>query len=211
MIYNFKDITGKKFGRLTVIEFSHRRKDKIHYKCICDCGTEVKTRGASLKDGSTQSCGCLNKERTKKENTTHGLSGTTEYCIYQGAIQRCYNKNNPQYIDYGGRGITVCDEWLHSFETFLKDMGNRPSKKHSIDRINNEGNYELGNCRWATSTEQAKNRRSNIMITYKGETLCMMDWSEKLDIKYITLHQRFKNGWSTEKAFTQKVRTRRKR
>lgn len=211
MIYNFKDITGKKFGRLTVIEFSHRRKDKIHYKCICDCGTEVKTRGANLKDGTTQSCGCLHKERTKKKNTTHGLSKTVEYRAYFAMKTRCYNQKDPGYKDWGGRGIKVCPEWLNDFTVFLKDMGPRPSKQHSIERINNDKGYCKVNCRWATIKEQSRNRRSTNMVSYKGETLCIMDWAKKLDIKYVTLQQRFKSGWSTEKAFTQEVKTPRKK
>ena len=151
------DLTGQKFGRLIAIEKTDRRSGKgsIVWKCKCDCGKETFVSSSSLRSGNTQSCGCLNKELV----TTHGMKNTSEYRSWQSMKDRCYNPNYNQFKDYGGRGIIVCDRWKDSFENFFSDMGPKPSNKHSIDRIDNDGNYELGNCKWSTAREQVRNRR----------------------------------------------------
>lgn len=163
-----KDLTGKKFGRLTVIgQTEHPTSKRVHYKCECECGKERIVRGDCLSSGNTTSCGCYNKEVNRKNpnNLTHGHSRnnkkTKVYDAWAGMKNRCYG-NRPKWIrDYQDRGITVCDRWKDSFENFLADMGEPPSPELSLDRIDNDGNYEPSNCRWTTAKVQANNRRSS--------------------------------------------------
>ena len=156
------DMTGKRFHRVTVLEqYDINQHQKVTWECLCDCGAVFVCVGSSLRNGSTKSCGCYQRENTRKIHKTHGMCQSSEYIIWQNMKDRCHNPNNKSYDQYGMRGITVCDEWLSGFEGFYRDMGDRPSSKHSIDRIDNDGNYELGNCQWATSTEQARNKRLN--------------------------------------------------
>lgn len=149
------NLIGKKFGRWFVVSKTGIRKGKSLWKCVCSCGNVVDVFGVSLTHGTSKSCGCNRDYQHKK----HGKYKTDEYRIWRGIINRCDNKNGPAYQNYGGRGIKVCERWKSNFENFLSDMGNRPSKKHSIDRIDVEGNYDPNNCRWATYTEQARNTR----------------------------------------------------
>lgn len=205
---NFIDLTGQKFGRLTVIKCVGNNKDKGHFYywlCRCNCGNFKETRGTSLQNGATQSCGCLSREMLEKgrqNRKTHGMSESPEFRIWLHLKDRCLNKNDKQYKNYGGRGIKVCKEWLNSFEVFYADMGKRPSKKHSIDRRNNDGNYCPENCWWVLPKVQSRNTRRNRMLTYKGETLCMIEWAERLNINYKNLWNRLNKGWNIEKAFT---------
>lgn len=153
----FIDLSGKRFGRLVVIEKTDRRSGtNAIWKCKCDCGKETFVSSGNLRSENTTSCGCLNKELV----IIHGQYQSSEYYAWQHIKDRCYNLKNKRYKDYGGRGITVCDRWKDSFENFLADMGPKPSNKHSIDRIDNDGNYEPKNCKWSTATEQARNQRN---------------------------------------------------
>jgi len=169
----------------------------------CDCGKQHKCQIGAVKNGSIKSCGCLNRELSSERSKTHGMSKTLIYKTWNAMTERCLNKNHKDYKNYGGRGITVCEEWVGSFERFYSDMGDKPSKKHSIDRIDNEKGYSKENCRWATNAEQNRNMRSNINLTFNGKTQCLTDWAIELGLKKTTLEGRLgKSGWSVEKALS---------
>lgn len=159
------DLTGRKFGRLRVIARKHKTPlGHYFWECECDCGAIVVKRGASLQSGNTLSCGCLRKEKTGAKNRSHEQSGTLVYRVWRSMKYRCSNPRAKDYPDYGGRGIKVCERWLNSFENFLADLGPRPTPQHSIERLDNDGNYEPGNCVWATKQEQNRNRRKIGML-----------------------------------------------
>lgn len=166
---------GKSFGRLTIVSDEGAKNRHSICKCLCECGNTTIVRMSALLSGNTNSCGCLNNEvRHKlKEWSMKGTKNengklTSEYNIYRHMKARCYSKSNAKYPIYGGRGIKVCDRWLESFTNFLNDMGKKPSPIHSIDRINNDGNYEPTNCRWALPKEQSCNKRNNVWISFNG-------------------------------------------
>lgn len=141
----------------------------------------------------------------------HGKWETPEYEAYHGMIRRCYNSNHATYSDYGGRGITVCHRWRESFLSFYEDMGERPSKNHSIDRIDNDGNYEPSNCRWATPKEQQYNTRRNLLLEFNNKKQCLAAWAEEIGIKYPTLYSRLRSGWTNERMLTEKCNAKRRK
>ena len=179
--------------------------------CSCDCGNEVTVRESALRSGNTKSCGCLHREvaaETCLSRVAHGLKGIPEYRTWGHIIQRCTNPNNKAWHHYGGRGIRVCDRWRNSIDAFLEDMGRRPGPEYSIDRIDNDGNYEPGNCRWATKKVQQRNKRDNRLITCRGRTQCLGAWAEEAGIRWHTLRERLRRGWTVERAITAPVRRR---
>lgn len=163
-----KNEVGNRYGRYTVISLGDRKGGKVMWNCICDCGTEKSVRGTELRYGRTVSCGCYNLEKSKKQRTKHGCNHPLYY-THANMIQRCTNTENPEYKNYGARGISVCDRWINSFDDFVEDMGEKPSKNHSIDRVDNNGNYEPLNCKWSTREEQNRNMRGTSSII-KGVT-----------------------------------------
>jgi hypothetical protein len=204
------DLRGQQYGLLTVFEYkgktSGSRPEHI-WLCICKCGKQKTIRQNNLRSGHTKSCGCQIHEVNKKLKTTHGMKYTSTYSSWCQMKARCCVKNNPSYQNYGARGINVCDRWLKSFEDFLKDMGEKPIGNYSIERINVNGNYELQNCKWATSYEQTRNYRRNIFIEHDGHKLCLSDWADKVGLLKNTLRARLKAGWPVSKALYTPAKT----
>lgn len=212
-----QDLAGKTFGRLTVIKrienhISPSGKMYSKWLCKCECGKYIEVLGRSLRGGHTQSCGCLQIDRTISSHTKHeGKSnGTTDslYAIWDSMKQRCNNRNHKYYKDYGGRGISVCEEWSSDFSSFRKwaiENGyNNISKKYqcTIDRIDVNGNYEPSNCRWVDMKTQQRNRRNNVMIMYNGKNQCLQAWSDDTGLPFDTLWRRLKRGWDIDRALT---------
>lgn len=206
------DRTGERYGSLVAIKEAPREHNKIMWECRCDCGNTIIIRSERLYSG-IKSCGCIanngriaidKKIGTCFDTTTHGMSNSDEYHIWAGLMQRCYNPKRQSYRIYGGRGIYVCRRWKKDFIKFYNDIGDRPSKKHSIERIDNNGPYAPWNCKWATIDEQSNNRRSNTILYCWGMSFTMKQWAERLNINYKTLNSRINQyNWDTERALTQ--------
>ena len=191
------ELSNQRFGRLTVIERKESDKNgKAVWQCLCDCGKTTTSTTGALTSGSKQSCGCLMLQRLKEYGKTaaltHGLTYSVEFRIWRGMLDRCYNEKNIAYHRYGGRGITVCDEWKESALAFYNDVGPRPSVNHSIDRKDNDKGYSKENCRWATSQEQAANRERSFYFEYNGERKLLIDWCRILNLKYSLIYYRIK-------------------
>lgn len=193
------DLTGKKFTLLKAIECIGVGKDNSRiWLCDCDCGNKKEVSAAALVKKHVKSCGCLVVKYSKERNRV--------WNIWNLIRNRCNNKKLKMYKHYGEKGIKICDRWL-DFNNFYQDMGNPPSLKHSIDRIDYKGNYEPSNCRWATLKEQMNNMSTNRKITYNGETKNLQEWANLINVNHKTLSDRIdKHGWSIEKAFTTKAR-----
>ena len=174
------DLRGKRFGRLIVLDYyGISKKKQIFWKCICDCGNETIVKTADLNCGGKKSCGCYRRE-VGHSNYKYGARTNKLYHVWRGMKARCFNRNSPSYIHYGGRGITVCDEWANDFEAFSSwAMSNGYQENLSIDRIDVNGNYCPQNCRWATIEEQNNNKRSNFYITAKGKTQTLSQWCKE--------------------------------
>lgn len=193
-----------KYGRLTVnsvITIGH----STYYRCKCDCGRDHDARADSILTGKTRSCGCLLSESATARATIHGMSYSTEYKIYRSMITRCYYESHKSYHRYGGRGIRVCDRWLgeDGFINFFQDMGFRPSNDYTLERIDNDGNYEPGNVKWGTKDEQISNKSSNRLLTLGGKTQTVAQWCIETGITRSSLIGRLDQlGWSVERALT---------
>lgn len=203
-----EDLTGQRFGRWAVIERAPNKGKVTMWHCKCDCGNEKDVCAAKLKNGESRSCGCLQKEIVSMRDGNHHLSSTRLHRIWGGMKTRCYNSNYPQYKDYGGRGITVCAEWSNSFTAFYNwAMSNGYQDGLTLDRIDNDKGYSPDNCRWATQKFQNNHKRSNVNITYNGETHNIAEWAEILDIPRQTLRDRIQRyNWPVERALTEPVR-----
>lgn len=199
------DITGQRFGRLTAVRFAYAKSGRRMWECKCDCGNVTVCAPNNLKSGATKSCGCLNAE-TARDNclrrSTHGMSHTNTFWAWQHMIQRCTRPNHISYHRYGGRGIKVCDRWLESFENFLADMGERPFPGAQLDREDNDGNYEPGNCRWVTCLVNSNNKSTNRNIEFRGRRQSISQWARQVGISKNALRYRIESGWTVEDALT---------
>lgn len=208
------NLTGRRFGRLIVIGPHQSHKRKTYWPCQCDCGGAITVVASNLKSGNTTSCGCYRREFTAARNATHGLLAggkPPEFAIWNLMRRRCEDPSDGAYPAYGGRGITICPRW-QSFQDFYSDMGPRPTADHQIDRIDNSGPYSPDNCRWATRVENCSNRRDNVYVEWRGESLTVYEWARRVGIKPHTLFQRLnKLGWDVERALTTPVRAMRRR
>lgn len=196
------NLEGKVFGKLTVIDKAEivkhpNGKTSTKWNCRCECGNSTRVVTVHLTSKRTRSCGCLRGRETR-----HGDSGCLEHVSWKAMRSRCLNPKNKAFKDYGGRGIKICARWLESYENFLADMGRRPSSKHSIHRIDNDGNYEPSNCKWATSLEQSDNKRSLVILEITGLRQSAKRWAEDFDLKPSILYRRLKRGWTPYDAVT---------
>lgn len=198
----YKDLTGQKFGRLTVIGLNDTDTRKTYWICQCDCGNIKTVRSDSLQSGAVRSCGCMKKEQDKEnlsKNHKHKMSGSRLYEIWQGMKSRCYNVHDARYSRYGGRGIIVCDEWKNDFDSFYHwSIENGYDNSLTIDRIDNDKNYCPDNCRWADAKTQARNRSTNIEITIGNATKTLTEWCEIFDLDYKVVYAKYaRNGYSS--------------
>lgn len=199
-----QELIGQQFERLLVIRAAGRNKRRSSlWLCRCDCGVERIVEGSDLKRGRTRSCGCLHRQLVAERATTHGGHKTLEYTSWTQAKSRCTNPNAKHFHHYGGRGIKFL---FDDFEEFLAHIGPRPGKEYSLDRIDNSGNYEYGNVRWATQKDQCRNTRSNRYLTYQNETLCVTGWTERLGFNRDTIRSRLKYGWSVERTLSTPIK-----
>lgn len=201
--HNYNDLTGQRFGRLVATNDAGRsRSGKVLWRVRCDCGSGKIVVGGDLRSGRTTSCGCYSSEVVSQRNETHGMTKTPEYTAWVSMIVRCKYPSATGFERYGGRGITVCEEWARSFEAFYAYVGPRPSPRHSLDRYPNvNGNYEPGNVRWASTIEQARNKRSTVTVTVGSETRPLAEWCERQGLKYSIVKDRIhKLGWDPVRA-----------
>lgn len=200
-----RSLTGRRFGKLVVIELLVER-DKhgnVRWECRCDCGARSQVTSNRLLCGKANSCGC------RSGGPTHGQTHSKAYRAWRAMKYRCLNQRCSCYHNYGGRGITVCERWLNSFENFFADMG-LPPRGLQLERKNNDGNYEPGNCVWATCREQSNNRRRTVLLEYHGDIKPITEWADLFRIKHQTIRSRIRDGWGVEKALSVPVAKRRK-
>lgn len=188
------ELSGQRFGKLTVVAAAGSRHGNALWECGCDCGSRCVVAACHLKSGHTKSCGC--------SYGTHGASYTPEYRAWVGMVQRCEDPASVRYHRYGGRGIKVCAEWRNDFTKFLEHVGPRPSPSHSLDRVCNDKGYQPGNVRWATSAEQVRNTSRNVQITFNGETMVLTDWAQRIGLHPTALAGRIRRGMPLHLALT---------
>ena len=210
--HNFKDLTGQIFGRLIILSLKENHKFpsgtvRSIWWCRCICGTIISAQSNNLRTGDISSCGCLRKEVTGERSTTHGMAKSPEHVAWNNIKSRCYHKNRKDYHRYGGRGITVCDEWLTSFERFYADMGPKPFPKASIERKDNNGHYGPDNCIWASNKEQSLNKENTIKLEFNNKIQPLALWADELNMDRKVLYARiFRYKWTVERALTQAIR-----
>lgn len=215
----FKDLTGQKFGRLTVIERAPNKGKRTMWKCVCSCPkkTVCIVGGGNLVRGHHQGCGCVMKDKNAKMHLKHGFNKRNDrkgiYSTWATMKARCYNPKNQKYYRYGGRGITVCPEWLDkengfiNFYNYVSELPHFGEKGYTLNRIDNDGNYEPGNVEWSDDVTQANNRRTSHFISYNGETHTIAEWAKILNMNYGTLSRRINVlKWSIEKALNTPVK-----
>ena len=197
---------GDRFDRWTVIALAEKSHSKTRWLCRCSCGSEKTVYERYLQDGLSRSCGCLRSELLTAKNTVHGHSQrgkrSAEYNSWINMRSRCYDPINKEWANYGGRGITICERWRESFEIFLADMGTKPSRRHQIDRIDNNGHYEPDNCRWATPMQNAQNTRRNIFLEHNGKRLTQSEWARVVGLSPATICERRAAGWTVAEILT---------
>lgn len=196
------DISGQRFNFLTALRRVGATKDKGQnslWECRCECGNKKVLQIGSLKNGTTKSCGCMKPKLISASRTTHGITNTDIFRIWQGIRTRCENPRSKSFRRYGGRGIRLCEQW-HDVTAFAADMGERPPGM-SVERIDNDGNYSPENCRWATRREQQNNIRTNTKLTYRGARRTVAEWSRELEIPAYLIYARYKRGWRTDEIF----------
>jgi len=207
---SFIDMTGKRFGRLVAVREVGRTANRTPlWEFRCDCGNVIVRQGSCVRSGAVRSCRCLQRELTVARLTKHGESRSKEYCAWRNAIYRCYNPLDSNFKNYGARGIRVCKKWRESFTAFLADMGRAPSSAHTLDRINNDGPYAPGNCRWVPHRDQAANKRTNHRVTWQGLTLSLSGWMRRTGIDQMTIRARLDRGWTIKDALTRPIRSHR--
>lgn len=197
---NLEDLLGQKVGRWTVVKFLYHKRPHNYMLCRCQCGKEGVVTSNHLRKRRSLSCGCLRREA--RNAIKYWAAGTPEYSVWRGICRRCGNPD-PRYKYYNGRGIEVCQEWRNNFDVFYRDMGPRPTAAHTIERKDNYKGYSPDNCVWATRIQQARNRRNQLWVTFKGQTLSLAEWAERLGLNYARVHQRIRTlGWDHAKALT---------
>ena len=197
------DLLGSRFGMLVCTEYVwDRNRDCSWWKCDCDCGNTKTIRTSALRSGATNSCGCLHKKQLSDLMKTHGLSKSKEYKVWCAMKERCAKPTDKSFINYGGRGIKVHPSWM-DFSNFINDMGMRPTPKHTLERVDNDGNYEPNNCKWATRGEQRRNCRRVTWVTIGNEKLCLSDWCKKAGITRHSVRMRVARGMTIEQAITE--------
>lgn len=198
----FIDLKGQRFGRLIVIEFICRKKSHSIFNCKCDCGKFKEVSSNSLRTGRVRSCGCFSIESTLERSITHGLSKHPLYTIWTSMRNRCYYPKHNRRENYQKKGIIVCDEWKNDFKTFYDwSIANGWRLGLSIDRRENSGNYCPSNCKYSTNKEQQRNRTTNVLVTYKGITKILIEWTEHFNLNYERVRKRLKKGWPPEESF----------
>lgn len=194
------DLSGLRVGRLIIV--GRVNVDGVSkWLCRCDCGAQIYVKTGNLTKQTTKSCGCLNRDLAARRRTTHGMSTLSEYKIWKDIKKRCFNKNSARFEDYGGRGITMYARWKDDFPAFYAHIGPRPTPQHSIERENNDGNYEPGNVVWATRKKQANNTRRNHILVCDGRSQTIAQWSEETGIDQRLIRNRIERyGWSIERS-----------
>lgn len=196
------DLTGQKFGKWSVIEKAKSPDGYEHqqfWRCVCECGTEHIRKGSQLRYAERKGC----KQSCQRcAATNHGMTGSSEFMIWNQMRDRCRRPAHHAFHRYGGRGISVCERW-ESFENFFKDMGARPSSEHSLDRIDNNADYSPENCRWTTAKTQSRNQERTVLLTHMGKTQCIMDWAIETGLSHAAISMRIKTlGWSVAEALS---------